>query len=279
MYTILENYKIKDNARNFIRGRLWPFWQIILVTALISGALNIIPDLIFGDKVQGIRAVINGSGSIPRQLDMGPYYGYYILRYLFTFLTIPLTYGFFRNASLWVRGVDESKWDVLFSGYKSVKFFFKMVWLYLLTSVLIVLWTLLLIVPGIIKALAYSYAPLILYDEPELTAWEAIKKSRDITKGYKGRMFLLGLSFIGWLILGVFTFGILYIWLYPYIVSSFVIMYDELRRAFYQGADPAGPRSASGEQTPDDSKNEPGPDDTDNVDHVDESHPDEPHID
>lgn len=270
MYTILENYKIKDNARSFIRGRLWPFWQIIIVTALISGALNLIPDLIFGDKVQGIRAVINGSGSIPRQMDLGPYYGYYILRYLFTFLTIPLTYGFYRNASLWVRGINESKWDVLFSGYKSVKFFFKMVWLYLLTSVLIVLWTLLLIVPGIIKALAYSYAPLIMYDEPELTAWEAIKKSQQITKGYKGRMFLLGLSFIGWLILGVLTFGILYIWLYPYIISSFVIMYDELRRAFYQSKDPANPQPAA---------EEPAPDGNDKVDHTDESNPEDPHID
>ncbi len=100
-------------------------------------------------------------------------------------------------------------------------------WMYLFTF----LWSLLFIIPGIIKALAYFMTPYILSDCPDVTATDALKLSIRMTNGYKGEIFVMGLSFIGWAILTGLTFGILGI-LYtgPYMGASFAGLYDELKR-------------------------------------------------
>lgn len=102
-----------------------------------------------------------------------------------------------------------------------------MLWMYLFTF----LWSLLFIIPGIVKALAYFMTPYILADCPDVTATDALKLSMRMTNGYKGEIFVMGLSFIGWAILSGLTFGILGI-LYtgPYMGTSFAGLYDELKR-------------------------------------------------
>jgi len=109
-----------------------------------------------------------------------------------------------------------------------------MLWMYLFTF----LWSLLFIIPGIVKALAYFMTPYILADCPNVTATDALKLSMRMTNGYKGEIFVMGLSFIGWAILTGLTFGILGI-LYtgPYMGTSFAGLYDELKRnALERGA-------------------------------------------
>ena len=88
----------------------------------------------------------------------------------------------------------------------------------LLESVITALWTLLLIVPGIIKAIAYSLVPLILADDKykDLGFMDTLKKSEEMMKGHKADYFMLELSFIGWHILAAFTLGLLEIWIMPY---------------------------------------------------------------
>jgi len=95
----------------------------------------------------------------------------------------------------------------------------------------ITLWTLLLIVPGIIKSFAYAMTPYLLAEYPNIPATEAIKVSMKITNGRKGDIFVMYLSFIGWLILSGLTFGILYIfYVGPYMYTSFAGMYDVLKK-------------------------------------------------
>ena len=94
--------------------------------------------------------------------------------------------------------------------------------LYLLMTVKIFLWTLLLIVPGIIKAFSYSMAPYLKYNNPDKTASECIKESERIMMGYKGSLFVLYLSFIGWWLLQyAINFALGYI---PGIAGSIVVM-------------------------------------------------------
>lgn len=104
--------------------------------------------------------------------------------------------------------------------------------LFLVISILIgvftTLWSLLLIIPGIIAALSYSQAKFIGYDN-ELQGYDCIKKSKEMMKGYKWNYFLFNLSFIGWYILGIFTFGILYIWVIPYVEISTALYYEKLK--------------------------------------------------
>lgn len=78
------------------------------------------------------------------------------------------------------------------------------------------LWSLLLVIPGIVKAFSYMLAPYLVLENPRMTVLEAIDESCRLMDGNKGRAFLLGLSFIGWWLLGCLTFGILFLWLVPY---------------------------------------------------------------
>ena len=99
----------------------------------------------------------------------------------------------------------------------------------LLMGILTFLWTLLLIVPGIIKSFAYSMTPFILDEFPELSPSEAIHRSRMMMKGHKFDLFWLLLSFIGWGILCLFTFGIGFFWLIPYIQTAEAAFYEEVK--------------------------------------------------
>lgn len=91
------------------------------------------------------------------------------------------------------------------------------------------LWTLLFIIPGIVKAYEYRMIPYIICDNPEISKDEAFAKSKAMMKGNKFKAFLLDLSFIGWDILSVFTFGLLStFYVTPYKLSTGAALYKEL---------------------------------------------------
>ena len=241
-YTPLDNKVIKSNARDFIRGRLWMFWSVLLVVGIIESLANSLPQWIFGDRLSNLSDIIAGNpDNIPKEISSSVFGWYYVLNVLITIVLIPLNIGVAQNVLAWSRGEDVNKWKVLFGGFNSAKIFFKQVGVVVLNTILCALWAILLVVPGIIKGLAYSMYPYVLRDEPDLSVWQTLKKSEAIMKGYKGKLFLMYLSFVGWFILGAFTFGILYIWLTPYIMTSTVKFYDDVRRAYYNGNDPARP--------------------------------------
>lgn len=100
-------------------------------------------------------------------------------------------------------------------------------WMYLF----IMLWSLLLIIPGIIKALAYWMTPYILADCPDVEPTEALKLSMRMTQGHKGEIFLMFLSFFGWMILSALTAGLLYLfYVGPYMQTSLAGLYLELKK-------------------------------------------------
>lgn len=92
------------------------------------------------------------------------------------------------------------------------------------------LWTLLLIIPGIIASYRYRLTPYVIADDPKIGGLDAITKSKEIMKGHKMDLFVLDLSFIGWNILAVFTFGLLYFWLAPYMNTTYANFYNALRK-------------------------------------------------
>lgn len=103
---------------------------------------------------------------------------------------------------------------------------------WLLSTIFFCLWTILLIVPGIIKGLAYSQAYYIVKDRvdngEELTPTQAITESRQLMDGHKWEFFLLQLSFIGWAILATIPFGLGFLWLIPYIHATNANYYRKL---------------------------------------------------
>ena len=93
------------------------------------------------------------------------------------------------------------------------------------------LWSLLFMIPGIIKAFAYALTPYILYDCPNVPAMEACRISEKITRGHKGELFVAYLSFLGWDLLGVLTLGILEVlFVLPYKETTFAGIYEELKQ-------------------------------------------------
>ena len=104
----------------------------------------------------------------------------------------------------------------------------------LLRGIYTFLWTLLFIIPGIYAAYGYAMAPYILMENPEMTANEAITKSKEMMHGNRWRLFCLEISFIGWSLLAAFfTLGIGYFWLIPYMETSFAAFYREIKAEKY----------------------------------------------
>ena len=102
----------------------------------------------------------------------------------------------------------------------------------ILVTIFTFLWSLLFIIPGIVKSYSYAMAFYIRKDHPEYTATEAITKSREMMNGYKGKLFLLDLSFIGWIIVGVLCCGIGTLWVYPYMQMARAHFYEERKAEF-----------------------------------------------
>lgn len=101
--------------------------------------------------------------------------------------------------------------------------------LYVKMVIYIFLWSLLFCIPGIVKSYAYSMAPYIMADHPEITGEQAITASKNLMNGKKGRLFCLHLSFIGWVILSCLTFGILFIWVGPWMEVAQAKFYESIK--------------------------------------------------
>lgn len=98
-----------------------------------------------------------------------------------------------------------------------------------LTGLYTFLWSLLFVIPGIIKAFSYSMAMYVLAENKGMSARECIKASKAMTDGHKWELFVLDLSFFGWALLVTITFGIASIWVIPYMHATLVNVYNELK--------------------------------------------------
>ena len=149
----------------------------------------------------------------------------YILMYIFVIL--PLMVGL---ANAFLRLLTRGENDLLGNTYRiATKNYWHKVWGMFLMYLFIVLWSFLFIIPGIIKAFSYAMTPYILEENPELSANEAIDRSRAMMKGHKFDLFWLFLSFIGWFFLSLLTLGIGGLWLGPYMQTATAAFYEDVK--------------------------------------------------
>lgn len=116
----------------------------------------------------------------------------------------------------------ENSLGMLFDGFGM---FFRIILLQILMGLFIWLWSLLLIIPGIIAAYRYRFAPFLLIDNPHMSAMDCIRESKRLTQGYKGKLFVLDLSFIPWSLLSVLFFPLM-IYVMPYITTTLAGFYE-----------------------------------------------------
>jgi len=197
---MLENSTLRDKAYAKLHGN----WKQPVLATLILGLISM---------------------ATHSPHEFGNYY--YSVEMIFAiFLVNPLTFGFYIALLKFYRDEDKNTIDRTFDVFKN---YGKVLAITLLTSIYTLLWALLLIIPGIIKAYSYSMSFYIMNDNPELTADEAINQSMKMMDGYKMKLFLLDLSFILWYLAGIITLGIGLLWVIPYHYSARAAFYVELK--------------------------------------------------
>ena len=169
----------------------------------------------------GITQILSGDKDSPAIL--------HLIGLVLFILALPLTWGFQTLFLGAVRGGEATAKD-MFEGYNK-ELFSRVLTTTLLYYVYIFLWCLLLIIPGLIKSYSYAMTPYILKDNPEMKNNAAIEESMRMMDGHKLELFLLDLSFIGWVILSILTCCIGFLWLVPYMNMARVNFYEDLKKA------------------------------------------------
>lgn len=150
----------------------------------------------------------------------------------------PLSYGIAKMLLKQSRDGQAMNVAEMFDGFKDD--FGGNFLLHLLMSIFIALWSLLLVVPGIIKALGWSMAYYIKVEHPEYTWKQCLDASTALTNGHKGDLFVLHLSFIGWYFVGALCLGVGTLWVMPYHQATLTQCYHWLKSQQYSTYRPGG---------------------------------------
>lgn len=184
--------ELKSNAKKQLNGK----WGLAIITCLVYTLI-----------IQGTLAS-SGNNSVS---DNG---GFYIaLNLLGWVLYGPISIGMCIFTLNLARNKESAQFIDLFSGFKLI---LKAFLLTLIFNIVMRAGYMLFIIPGIIAGLMFSQAYYVMAENPELSSIQCLSKSAAMMKGHKMDLFILGLSFIGWLIACVLTFGIGYLWYIPY---------------------------------------------------------------
>ena len=151
-----------------------------------------------------------------------------LLEYLF--VAYPLSYGLSVSFLGYVRTGNDLTIGGMFDAFKAN--YGRTIGIGILVGVMCLLGFIVLIVPGVILAIAVSMSFYILKDNPELEVIDVIERSIKMMKGHKMEYFCLGLSFIGWIILGILSLGIGFMWIYPYICTADAHFYEYVKEDY-----------------------------------------------
>lgn len=203
-----QNIIVIESSRNLRalgRNALTGKWGLGVLGTLLYAVLTTVPVII-------LNAIFGDGDASPAAIS-----NIYSL-----LITGPMTLGYAMFAISIFRKRETSPAEV-FYGFER---FGKAFGLYIVTIIFVLLWSLLLIVPGIIAAFRYSMSFYILADNPDMGIIEALNESKKMMRGNKWKFFCLNISFIGWGILCLLTFGIGFLWLGPYMEVSIIAFYD-----------------------------------------------------
>lgn len=193
----MDRVQLKTMAKQQIKGNIGMLFVIALIIAVISALAGWL------------------LGMIP---VVGPIASAIIVTPAFALSTVRVYLGV-------VAGSKPSAGDA-FCGFDDFWSAFKVNFL---VGLFTFLWSLLFVIPGIVKSYAYSMSMYILAENKGKPALECISESKAMTDGHKMDLFVLGLSFIGWALLGSITFGIAFIWIVPYMQATYANAYNSLK--------------------------------------------------
>ncbi len=195
----MNRVQIKERAKTVLGNNLFGnAWLMVLIVLLIQRIAN-----------AAAASIIPGVGTL---LIFGP-----------------LAYGVSVIMLKKIRTDEPVDFMNLFKGFTDD--FAQTFVLGLLSSLFVALWSLLFVIPGIVKAYAYSMAFYVKADHPEYNWKACLDESIRITNGHKMELFVLDLSYIGWYIVGACLFGIGILWVAPYHSTANALYYEQLKNA------------------------------------------------
>lgn len=192
----MNRAELKAAAKSQIKGKIGILFLITLIIALISGIAGAILSLI-------------PFGSLVASIIITPAFSLSLIR---VYLNV-------------IKGNTPAAGDA-FSGFDDFWSAFKVTFL---VGLFTFLWSLLFVIPGIVKGYSYSMSTYVLAENKGKPALECINESKAMTEGHKMDLFVLDLSFIGWYLLCGITFGIAGIWVIPYISATYANVYNYLK--------------------------------------------------
>lgn len=229
-----ERGELKRRAKEVLRTSYWKAFVVSLILVILGEGAGI-PSFNRNFGSSG-RTEMTNSGIVSDWGVLGPllfiavFIGLFIVLLGIAFHILigsPLIVGSQRYFKQSAEG-EVSMRNVGFSFRKDR--YWAIVGTMLWRNFLLFLWFLLLIIPGIIKSYSYSQVPFILADNPNIGYGRAVELSKQMTHGQKFRIFVLDLSFIGWILLGLLALGIGVLFVQPYVNATKAELYLDLRR-------------------------------------------------
>lgn len=223
-----ERKELKQRAKEVLRTSYWKAFLVSIILAFVTGG-------------GGSPSTFNLGSSPSSGMDVdweviGPFIAIAIIIFIIVFvfalafrifLCFPLEVGSMR----YFKQAAEHEVNLNHIGYAFNKHrYWDVVKAMLWRTFLNFLWFLLLIIPGIVKSYAYSMVPYILADNPNIGYRRAVELSKEMTRGHKFRIFVLDLSFLGWILLGIVVLFVGVLFVMPYIYATKAELYLALRQ-------------------------------------------------
>jgi len=242
---------IKNYAKDFLRKHYWKAFLVCLIASLLSGSsgsnssnssrrnndnyyYNEYNTMDEFDDMETFELDNPAFNFITKRIPRSPLFFitggvFWIMAIIFVIVLVTIGYAIEVGKNrFFLRGFEgDVSIGKLFSTFNSMEYW-GIIKTQFLRGLYNLLWTLLFIIPGIIKSYEYKFVPYILSEEPNLSSNEVITRSREMTDGHKMDMFVLDLSFLGWYILGGLLFGIGVFFVNPYVEATYARLYNVL---------------------------------------------------
>ena len=217
----IDRIQMKRDAKEVMWRHRPSVYLVALVFLLVSYLLTLLSTRLMYPQEQ-IEAVLNAATEEELYQAIWllgrPGTGAQLLNIALDIMSIMVGVGFTSFCLNAARSLAAG-FTNLFDAFEN---FIRLLWLHILMNIFIFLWSLLLVVPGVVAAYRYSMAVYIMLDDPDKGALECIRESKRITYGHKGELFFLDLTFLGWYLLTIIPF-----------VSVYVEPYVRLTKANY----------------------------------------------
>lgn len=221
--------QLKQQAKDVLKRSYWMAFAICLVAGILGGGGGG-----FSFNFSNSSDLFSGQAgsSFPMQwvaVFLSIFAGIFAITLAISiFVSNPVTVGMSRWFNHNCRHAKYPDFGLLFSAFRK-ETYLKTVGAMAWYSLVIFLWSLLFIIPGIVAGYRYYFVPWILADNPHIHYKRAMELSKNMTMGHKGQIFVLSLSFLGWIFLGVLACGVGVLFVTPYIIATDAELYAMFR--------------------------------------------------